>query len=52
MQTGGNSMKRVLVAIIKLAMDAQMSDQEIAKDLLAASRAVGEGKFWSWSRDL
>jgi hypothetical protein len=41
--------KNLLIAAIKLAMDAQYTDAEIAKLLNDAATAVGNGKFFSWS---
>jgi hypothetical protein len=42
-------MRNLLIAAIKLAMDAQYNDDEIARLLNEAATAVRTGKFWVWS---
>lgn len=44
-------MKKLLIAAVKLAMDAQYTDEDIAKILMDAANAVGNGRFWKWSNE-
>jgi hypothetical protein len=43
-------MKNVLVAILKLAMDAGYSDKDIVADLRTAAHFIENGKFFSYSK--
>lgn len=45
-------MKKLLIAAVKLAMDAQYTDKDIARILQDAANAIGNGNFWKWSQGL
>ena len=39
-------MRNLLIYLVKLARDAQMTDKEIAQQLQLAAEQVRAGKFW------